>query len=193
MSAEKVGDDLFQGDGFLDITAAEAFASPEPSPTKAATASKKYVSFGDDGKGEAQGKGESNGTGDDVDDDDKEEMLTFQYADTVEGEKVDVEEDWTYEHGKLLYLISKYARAAETAEDQESWIRKIPLLVLIYEGIAAGVIEFDYAPQITMISQECKSRRVWLNITQEGKAAVDDLRERGLINGLKFLQKIFSP
>ena len=37
------------------------------------------------------------------------------------------------------------------------------------------------------------SRRVWLNVTQEGKAAVDDLREAGLVNGLKLSTEDFQP
>ena len=32
-----------------------------------------------------------------------------------------------------------------------------------------------------------------MNITQEGKAAVDDLREKGLVNGLKLSTEDFQP
>jgi hypothetical protein len=41
--------------------------------------------------------------------------------------------------------------------------------------------------------QDGKSRRVWLNTTQEGKAAIDDLREGKLINGLKLSTVDFQP
>jgi hypothetical protein len=37
------------------------------------------------------------------------------------------------------------------------------------------------------------SRRIWLNVTQEGKSAVDDLRELGLVNGLKLTSEDFQP
>lgn len=37
------------------------------------------------------------------------------------------------------------------------------------------------------------AKRVFLNITQEGKAAVDDLREKEHINGLKLSTEDFQP
>ena len=47
---------------------------------------------------------------------------------------------------KLCYLVGKFAKCSLTAEEQEGWIRKNSLLVLIYEGIVAGVFDYDYAP-----------------------------------------------
>jgi len=46
-------------------------------------------------------------------------------------------------------------------------------VVLIYEGIVANVLDFDYAPQSDLI----ENRRVWLNISQEGKSDIEFLRE----------------
>ena len=37
-------------------------------------------------------------------------------------------------HRKLLYLLSKYGRSAESNASTESWIREIQLQVLIFEG-----------------------------------------------------------
>ena len=34
---------------------------------------------------------------------------------------------------------------------------------------------------------------MWMNVTQEGKSAVDDLREMGLVNGLKLTSEDFQP
>ena len=48
-----------------------------------------------------------------------------------------------------------------------------------------GVLDFDYAPVSMLVSKGGYSRRVWMNITQEGIGAVDDLRENGMLNGLK--------
>ena len=62
-----------------------------------------------------------------------------------------------------------------------------------WDFIEAGSLDFDYAPCSMLISQGGRSRRVWLNITQEGKAAVDDLREKELINGLKLSTEDFQP
>jgi WD repeat-containing protein 35 len=60
------------------------------------------------------------------------------------------------------------ARAA-----QETWIRKTPLLVLIYHGIVKGVFDYDYAPACEYLGH----RSVWLNVSQEGADDIDDLRE----------------
>ena len=35
---------------------------------------------------------------------------------------VEVREFWTVNHAKALFLMSKFAQAAVTAEDAESWI-----------------------------------------------------------------------
>jgi WD repeat-containing protein 35 len=43
-------------------------------------------------------------------------------------------------------MISKYSHCAQTVHEKERWIRKLPMLVLIYEGIVQKVFEYDYAP-----------------------------------------------
>ncbi|GMF30711.1 unnamed protein product [Phytophthora fragariaefolia] len=100
-----------------------------------------------------------------------------------------VRETWPTDHIMLLYMLSRYAVCARTKEDKESWIRQIPLLVLMYEGIAAGALNFDYAPAAMVIAQEGRPKRIWMNTTQDGKSAIDDLREANLINGLKLSTK----
>ena len=82
---------------------------------------------------------------------------------------------------KLLYLIGKYARCAENIGDNESWIREVHLSVLIYEGIVSEVLDYDYAPQSVLVG----TKRVWMNVSQEGRDDIDDLREAGMINALK--------
>ena len=74
---------------------------------------------------------------------------------------VEVREFWTVNHAKALFLMSKFAQAAVTAEDAESWIRQIPLLVMLYEGVTAGVLDFDYAPASVLISQVRVYRRLF--------------------------------
>ena len=78
------------------------------------------------------------------------------------------------EHLRLLYLISRY-----TSHTQ--WVREWPLLVLIFEGIQAGVFSYDYAPDAVTIL----GRIHFMNITQEGGDDMDDLREAGLLLSLK--------
>ncbi|RLN95435.1 hypothetical protein BBJ28_00008149 [Nothophytophthora sp. Chile5] len=100
-----------------------------------------------------------------------------------------VRETWPNDHVMILYMLSRYAVCARTKDEKESWIRQTPLLVLMYEGIAAGALNFDYAPAAMVIAQEGKPKRIWMNTTQDGKAAIDDLREANLINGLKLSTK----
>jgi len=88
---------------------------------------------------------------------------------------------WTVSHLKLLYLVSKYSHCAETVYEKEQWVRKLPLLVLIYEGIVQKVFEYDYAPESTVV----KNTRLYLNVSQEGVDDLDDLIEGELIRGLR--------
>jgi WD repeat-containing protein 35 len=93
---------------------------------------------------------------------------------------------WTSTHIKIIALISMYGRSALKSIDNETWVLQVPLMVLIYEGIARHVLDGDYAPASTLVSiQGHPTRRIWMNISQEGKGAVDDLREAKLLNGLK--------
>jgi len=105
----------------------------------------------------------------------------------------DVGKVWTSTHIKILALIALYGRTALKSIDNESWIRQVPLLVLIYEGIVRQVLDGDYAPASTLVSiQDNPSKRLWMNISQEGKGAVDDLREAELVNGLKMNTEEFQ-
>ena len=93
---------------------------------------------------------------------------------------------WTSTHIKIIALISLYGRSALKSVDNETWVLQVPLMVLLYEGIARHVLDGDYAPASTLVSiQGHPTRRIWMNISQEGKGAVDDLREAKLLNGLK--------
>ncbi len=102
--------------------------------------------------------------------------------------------EWSMDHSKILYLISIFAKPADGWEGQEGWIRSLPLLVLMYEGIVGGIFEDpDYAPCPILVSQDGRTRRVWANVSQEGKAFVDDLREKKLLNGLKLMTEDGQP
>ena len=58
---------------------------------------------------------------------------------------------WTVNHLKLLYLISKYSHCAQTVHEKERWIRKLPMLVLLYEGIVQRGLEYDRAPAAEVV------------------------------------------
>ena len=90
----------------------------------------------------------------------------------------------TREHLRLLYLIKRY-----TDDDQGSkWLRSIPLSVLIYEGVNADVFDWDYAPVTIVVS----GLRATVNLSQEGRSAVDGLREHGMLYALKLSSKNYQ-
>jgi len=95
----------------------------------------------------------------------------------------------TDNQNRLLYMVSLYTHQAENEDDREEWIRKQALLVLVYEGVVAQVLDYDYAPQSDLV----ENRRKYFNVSQEGKSDVDFLREEELINGLKLSSKSYQP
>jgi hypothetical protein len=133
---------------------------------------------------------------DDGDSESSEPPLVFQVAEEFRSKKIGVGEtiELSEDHVKILFLISLFARPAIDWDDEEGWIRTMPLLVYMYEGIVAGVFKApDYAPTCIMVSQDGVTRRVWMNISQEGKAFVDDMREILLLNGLKLVTEDGQP
>lgn len=58
--------------------------------------------------------------------------------------------------------MSLYTHPAESSSEKEKWIRKPSALVMIYEGIVAQVLDYDYAPS----SEVVESRRMYFNISQ---------------------------
>jgi len=85
-------------------------------------------------------------------------------------------------HTRLMYLISCYSESCEDGQF-DTWIRKLPVLILLYEGtIVRGkpVFDYDYAPANVMV----QGKNVHLNVTQEGRDDLDDLREEGMLHGL---------
>mmetsp|Transcript_26237 Transcript_26237/g.86275 ORF Transcript_26237/g.86275 Transcript_26237/m.86275 type:complete len:197 (+) Transcript_26237:53-643(+) len=77
----------------------------------------------------------------------------------------------TQNHLRLLYLVSLYSKPADNDDDQDVWIRSHALLVLIYEGIITGVLDYDYSSCANTIGNV----RLWMNVSQEGKDDLDDL------------------
>lgn len=100
---------------------------------------------------------------------------------------------WSSNHLRLLYLLSKFAMFPNFMDDEESWLRNLPLLVLVYEAIVVGILDYDYSPVCTNIVKNGQSRRIWMNISQDAKAAIDDLREYNLVKALKTCSEDFQP
>ncbi len=90
----------------------------------------------------------------------------------------------TDEHKKLYYLLSKYSKAAHSKEEQEVWMKELPLRVLGFEGITQQIFKgYDYAPMSVEIAGGIGRR--FLNISQEMEDDIADLRELGLLDCLK--------
>lgn len=120
----------------------------------------------------------------------EEEDAISSGSDTGTESDEDEETGLTENQNRLLYMISLYThKASPGSDEQDRWIRKPALIVLIYEGIVAGVLDFDYAPSSCLVG----NRRVWLNVSQEGKSDVEFLREEELLNGLQMSSKSFQP
>ncbi|KAF1320890.1 hypothetical protein FI667_g12271, partial [Globisporangium splendens] len=100
---------------------------------------------------------------------------------------------WSRNHLRMLYLLSKFAMFPNFNDDEESWLRNLPLLVLVYEVIVIGILDYDYSPVCTNIVKNGQSKRIWMNISQDAKAAIDDLRDHGLVKALKTCSEDFQP
>ncbi|DBA00171.1 TPA: hypothetical protein N0F65_007796 [Lagenidium giganteum] len=105
----------------------------------------------------------------------------------------DVVKTWSLNHQRLLYLLSRFAMYPSSTDEDEKWLRNLPLLVMVYEAIVHGVLDYDYSPVCTNIVKNGRSRRIWMNISQDAKAAIDDLREHDLVNALKTCSEDFQP
>jgi hypothetical protein len=92
------------------------------------------------------------------------------------------EEELTLDQKKLLIIISQFSKPAKTRDEEETWIKKIPLMALVDRGIKKGIFkDYDFAP--TLVDYMGKTR--YANISKEGEDDVADLREAGMVERLK--------
>lgn len=95
----------------------------------------------------------------------------------------------TSDQWKLLYLIGEYSALSPDGVQKETWMPQIPLMVLIYEGVVNKIFTYDYSPMGEYVGRH----RVFFNYSQEGKADIDTLRQRGFIFVLKCVDKAHVP
>ena len=60
------------------------------------------------------------------------------------------------------------------------YIRQVPFLVMIYEGITHQVLDYDYSPRL----EKFGTTYIYLNISREATSDIDLLRQAGLIDML---------
>ena len=91
-------------------------------------------------------------------------------------------EELTQDQKRLLILISKFSKPAKTRDDEETWIKKIPLMALIKRGIQLKIFEeYDFAPQLVDYMGSAR----YASVSKEGEDDVADLREEGYLERLK--------
>ncbi|MFW9849999.1 MAG: hypothetical protein ACFFF4_12750 [Candidatus Thorarchaeota archaeon] len=90
-------------------------------------------------------------------------------------------EEFTDDMMRLLLVIDAYTR--EGHEENPIWVKELPLMAIIYQGIVDGVFrDYDYAPwSVPMLD----GTREWLNISREGKDDLEDLLNLRLISILR--------
>mmetsp|Transcript_4406 Transcript_4406/g.13010 ORF Transcript_4406/g.13010 Transcript_4406/m.13010 type:complete len:570 (-) Transcript_4406:1335-3044(-) len=93
---------------------------------------------------------------------------------------------------RLLYIISKYSSPARKAGEEELCMRYIPLAVLVYEAIIEEILQYDYGPASRPICYNGVTRNVWMNISQECVAALEDFIMKGLVYHVKLQSRDFT-
>ena len=110
-----------------------------------------------------------------------------QHASVKQQFQYNGEEEVSTDHIRLLLLVSLYTSDSNRSAfpgvevGQELWVRRQQLLVIIYECIRAGALNYDYAP----VADSIGSNRIWLNISQEGVDDLDDMTQAGFLVSLK--------
>lgn len=88
----------------------------------------------------------------------------------------------TNDQKRLLIIISKFSKPAKSRHDEETWLKKIPLMSLINRGIKMNIFKtYDFAPMLV----EYMGMTRYANISKEGEDDVADLRELELVERLK--------
>jgi hypothetical protein len=92
------------------------------------------------------------------------------------------EQELTQDQMRLLILISKFSKPAKTRNEEETWLKKIPLMALIDRGLRQDIFTgYDTAP--TLVEYMGTTR--YASISKEGEDDIADLRELGFVERLK--------
>jgi len=89
---------------------------------------------------------------------------------------------------KILYLISKMS-GIQKRNRNIIWLKELPLLTLIYEGIKEGIFEgYDYAPYLVTL----QGVKQYANVSQEYLKEIDSLINQGFVLKLKLSTKYYD-
>ena len=83
---------------------------------------------------------------------------------------------------RLLLIISKFSKPAKYRYEEETWIKKIPLMALIFRGINMDIFKtYDFSPTLVEYIDTIR----FANISKEGEDDIADLRTLELVQRLK--------
>jgi hypothetical protein len=88
----------------------------------------------------------------------------------------------TDDQKRLLIIISKYSKPARSRDAEETWVKKIPLMAMIYRGVLQRLFKnYDIAPMLVDYMGVVR----YANISKEGEDDIADLRVMELVERLK--------
>jgi len=92
-----------------------------------------------------------------------------------------MDDEFTDDMMRLLLVIDAYTR--EGHEDNPIWVKELPLMAIIYQGIVKRLFrDYDYSPwSVPMLD----GTREWLNISREGKDDLEDLLNLRMLSILR--------
>jgi len=92
-----------------------------------------------------------------------------------------MDDEFTDDMMRLLLVIDAYTR--EGHEDNPVWVKELPLMAIIYQGIVKRIFrDYDYSPwSVPMLD----GTREWLNISREGKDDLEDLLNLRMLSILR--------
>ena len=92
------------------------------------------------------------------------------------------EEEMTQDQMRLLIMISKFSRPVKTRGEEETWVKRMPLMAMVDRGIQLEVFEeYDTAP--TLVEYMGTTR--YAAISKEAEDDIADLREMEFVERLK--------
>lgn len=92
-----------------------------------------------------------------------------------------MDDEFTDDMMRLLLVIDAFTR--EGHEDNPIWVKELPLMAIIYQGIVKRIFrDYDYSPwSVPMLD----GTREWLNISREGKDDLEDLLNLRMLSILR--------
>ena len=94
--------------------------------------------------------------------------------------------DLTPDATRLLILVSRFSGPAGSKQEEERWMKKLPLAAMVARGIMLRLfVDYDLAPSLVDYMGETR----FAYISRESEDDIVDLRSHGLLERLKLATK----